>query len=176
MIEKLEKPDFETLVDECNKYKIDCFDKGRNDLFYALAGVSKLAVFDKVGVFKRDISDREMKRREEKQEQIPQKTVYPLALKSKVLAIIAKNPLAFNGYDFTNDTQITNYTFSKKVSCFCGNTFDMVRKYKKRVSGKMETRGKELQEDVDIKYCDNPHCLKVGNGYKQRKWIYLETE
>ena len=175
---KVEKPDFATLVKEANKKKIDCFEKDRNGLFFSLAGDSKLEGFEKVGVFERNISEKEMKRREDKGEQIPQKTVYQIELESKVLAIIEKNPLAFNGYDFTNDNQTLNYTFSKKVQCYCGNTFDMVREYQKKTRTEklsFEVGGKIIKEDVDIKYCDNPTCLKIGNEFKQRKWIYLEV-
>ena len=173
MTKPIIKPDFATLVKECNKKKIDCYGMDRNGLFFALAGESKLPEFEKVGVFKRNISDREMKKLEDKQQQIPQKTVYPIELESKVLAIIEKNPLSFNNYDFTNNTQVLNFTFEQKFECFCGNTIEMVRKYYKKDRKGMD-KGSERKEFDDIKYCENPHCLKDGTEFKQRKWIYLD--
>lgn len=171
MVKKL---DFETMIEECEKHKIDYYGMDRDDMFFALAGISELPEFKKVGVFKREVSEKRRERLEKKNEQIPEKTIFPIELKSKVLAIIGKSPLAFNGQDLTRDDQVSNFTFDRKVKCYCGETFTMTHKLKD--GGPMNPgTGIERKENVELKLCPNVHCLKQGNKFVQRQWTFLEV-
>ena len=163
------KPDFEKLVEECEKHEINYYNMDRNDMFFALAGISELPEFKKVGVFKREVSEKQRERLEKKQEAIPEKTVFPIELKSKVLEIIAKSPLAFNGQDLTRDDQVSNFTWDRRVKCYCGEQFTMTTKLLDIGTGI------EKKENVELKLCPNVHCLKKDNKFVQRQWTFLEV-
>ncbi len=163
----VKKPKFETLISECLKYDINTYNMNANDMFFALAGKSELPEFKAVAVFARNISDKQRDRAEKKQEAIPEKTVFPIELKSKVLKVIEKNPLAYNGYDFTRDDNVTNYSWEKNFECICGQAIEMTRKFKDVNTGVNRT------EDVDLKLCTNLRCLEKDNRSVKRQWVLV---
>jgi len=178
----MKKPEFKTLLEEARKLGVDYVGKNRDDLFFELAGKS-----DKVkgvGVYDRPISEEEYNRRILNKEMIPAKTIYPLELEDKVLSVIAENPYAFNGYDFTRKDNIINFSFdNRKVKCYCGKTFNIERNtpvYVTRKDGGKERRVIDHYENeaVELRECPNPACMadiKAVPRGTVRKWIYIKT-
>lgn len=165
---RIKKPSFEKLLDEAIKLKINVVDEDAEQLFYKLAGVSKLPEYEEVYVHMRNIDKDELQRRKAANETIPMKTVMPKSMKKRFLEIIAKEPMSYSGYDFTREYQVVNYSTTKTFKCYCGTTNKFEKEYK-------DKKGNTNIEMLDEVYCSNPDCLDppIDGMYKQRHWYYI---
>lgn len=155
---EVKKPSFKKLIEEAQKLKIKYFGLDKHKLFFELAGKSELPEYKNIGVFERPISARELRRREKVNEQLPGKTVYPKSIEDKVLKVLEKNALAFNDYDFTNPDNVIHFSFTKKITCWCGATVEFEKQFRDAATGVLKR-----PEPVSEVIC------QCG-----RKWVYIK--
>ena len=144
------RPEFADLVSLAGKNNIPIGSKGIWELFMALVAADvKDPILKDARVFRRQFTAQEIVDKKEKGERIPGNVFYHVENERQILNLLGEDTEGFGNYLFGCPDEQTQYTWIKKVSCPCGQSFLMEREWVVKIGKDEITK----TEDVGIKHC-----------------------